>query len=1000
MRKFSGGLTFRLLVASGILLTLVVVVFVLMLSAISQLEGSNDTASGANSRLTLAGRLRAATVDIETGVRGYLLTNEPSFLAPRTRALRELPKLEEEVGAAAATVGGVSSAPLAEIAEKLASYVDVYSTPLVLEAQQNLAAARASVASARGKRRVDAIRRQVVHYEDAIAGAQAAANHRAKESAHRAVALGLIGVIGATLLILLITGLAAVYIVRPLRRFTAAAKRIRDGDLDTRLSERAPGEVGALATSLNSMAATLQSNHEERATRRTEGEAQKAELERVARDLAAERDRATQYHDFIDRLAAQQGKIQQLGKTMLEDLCRIAGAGAGSLYVIDERGDSDQFWLASAIGGPANTLPNLVDPGEGLVGRAAAARAPVAASREQATLAVSGLGGSAGVLHEVHLPLALGERVLGVVSLGRLAGERFADREIAELFSMSRSAAVALSNALSLRTVEDAAELNRSVLESAREAYVAVDAEGVVHVWNSEACALFGYTEEEALGVVLAELIIPPEIHQVHHERRAQIIADAGHGGRLDPYEVWVHDKSGDPILVEISASTVRRGAGWQVSFFCRDMTERSMRDKQLRAEEAVSRTLAETDSQSDLIEPIMIALGESFEWPLGCFWEYDERSRLLRAARIWSGAGGDGARLEQATRNAAYDPGKVGPAAAVTQLAWESGNPRWASLEVAESGSERLAAARAAGLRGVLALPVHGTDSVLGVLEFGIASTDRPDESMLRTLRSIGDLIGQVIERRRAEEDADRLKSEFFALVSHELRTPLTSVIGYLDIVREDDEGGLSEEQDRFLSIIDRNARRLLRLVGDLLFVAQVEAGTLSLEKGAVDLEQVALDAVEAARPRAGKLGVALTADTVPIALEEGDPDRLGQLVDNLVSNALKFTPEGGSVTVRLTRTDGEAVLEVSDTGMGISAADQEHLFERFYRAARATEKAIPGIGLGLSICAAIATGSGGTIAIESAEGHGTTFRVTLPIAPIGAADPSPGQTVAGGLR
>jgi signal transduction histidine kinase len=236
------------------------------------------------------------------------------------------------------------------------------------------------------------------------------------------------------------------------------------------------------------------------------------------------------------------------------------------------------------------------------------------------------------------------------------------------------------------------------------------------------------------------------------------------------------------------------------------------------------------------------------------------------------------------------------------------------------------------------------------------------------------------VIERRRAEEDADRLKNEFFALVSHELRTPLTSVIGYLDIVREDDEGGLTEEQDRYLGIIDRNARRLLRLVGDLLFVAQVEAGTLSLEKGQVDLQRVALDAVEAARPRAEKAEVALRADTVPVMLDEGDADRLGQLLDNLISNALKFTPEGGSVDVRLRQLEGTAVLEVSDTGIGISPDDQEHLFERFFRTERAAERAIPGIGLGLSICAAIVQGSGGKISIHSAEGAGTTFRVQLP--------------------
>jgi PAS domain S-box-containing protein len=1000
MRKFCAGLTFRLLVASGILLTLVIVVFVLMLSAISQLEGSNDTASRANDRLALAGRLRSVTIDIETGVRGYLLSGQPSFLAPRTEALRELPRLEEEVEASAAPVGGISSAPLEQIAAKVAGYVDVYSNPLVLQAQKNLAAARATVATARGKRRVDSIRRQGARYEEAIARTQAAANREAKDSAHRAVALGLIGVIGATLLILLLTGLAARNIVRPLRRFAGAARRIREGDLDAHVSERAPGEVGALATSLNAMATTLRSNREERAGRQAEDEAQQAKLERAVDELAAERDRAERYHGFIDRLTSQQGRIKPLSQAMLESLCQTTQANAASIYIVDERGGTDNLWRAWMVGVEADSLPAFIGPGEGLVGRAAVARAPVQASREESTLAVSGLDGTVGVLHEVHLPLVLGERVLGVVSLGRLAGQDFSEGEVAELVSMSRSAAVALSNALSLRTVEDSAELNRSVLETAREAYYAIDGDGVVQAWNSEACALFGYTEEEAVGDLLEDLIVLPEARERYRERREEIIADTGKGGRFDPYEVWARTKSNERVLVEVSASTVRRGVGRQISFFCRDTTERALRDKQLRAEEAVSRTLAETDAQSDLIEPIMVALGESFGWPSGCFWEYEERGHQLRPARIWNGTGRDDALLERATREAAYRLGERGPEGAVPQLAWESGQPRWASLKTADSSSTRLAAARAAGLRGVLALPVHGTEGVLGVLEFGIPSGERPDETMLRTLRSIGNLVGQVIERRRAEEDADRLKSEFFALISHELRTPLTSVIGYLDIVREDDEGGLSEEQDRFLSIIDRNARRLLRLVGDLLFVAQVEAGTLSLEKGEVDLEQVALDAVEAARPRAAKLGVALSADTVPILLEEGDPDRLGQLVDNLVSNALKFTPEGGSVSIRLKRSDDEALLEVSDTGMGISAADQEHLFERFYRAARATAKAIPGVGLGLSICAAIVAGSGGAIAIESAEGQGTTFRVTLPLAPVESAEKESDQILAEGPR
>src|SRR5262249_13659103 len=154
--------------------------------------------------------------------------------------------------------------------------------------------------------------------------------------------------------------------------------------------------------------------------------------------------------------------------------------------------------------------------------------------------------------------------------------------------------------------------------------------------------------------------------------------------------------------------------------------------------------------------------------------------------------------------------------------------------------------------------------------------------------------LLAEVLERRRAEADAQRLKDEFFALVSHELRTPLTSIIGYLDLIIEEEAGEISEDQRRFLSVIERNARRLLRLVGDLLFAAQVEAGTLTLARERVDLEAVVSEAVEAGRPRAEQVKVQLSSDTEPVPALEGDPERIGQVLDNLISNALKFTPPG----------------------------------------------------------------------------------------------------------
>ena len=237
---------------------------------------------------------------------------------------------------------------------------------------------------------------------------------------------------------------------------------------------------------------------------------------------------------------------------------------------------------------------------------------------------------------------------------------------------------------------------------------------------------------------------------------------------------------------------------------------------------------------------------------------------------------------------------------------------------------------------------------------------------------------------------ELDRLKDEFVALVSHELRTPLTSIRGYLELVLDGEAGEVTDEQRQFLGVVERNANRLLELVGDLLFLAQIEAGKLSLEVGAVDLAAVAAESVETARPLAEDKEITLTLATSPLPLLAGDRARLAQLLDNLVSNAIKFTPEGGRVDVRASSSRGNAILEVRDTGMGIPAEEQEHVFERFFRTTRATEQAIQGTGLGLAISKAIVHAHGGRITLASSDGEGATFRVTIPIRAVQPAAPA----------
>ena len=237
------------------------------------------------------------------------------------------------------------------------------------------------------------------------------------------------------------------------------------------------------------------------------------------------------------------------------------------------------------------------------------------------------------------------------------------------------------------------------------------------------------------------------------------------------------------------------------------------------------------------------------------------------------------------------------------------------------------------------------------------------------------------LTEQNTRLRELDLMKDEFVSLVSHELRTPLTSIRGYLELLLEE-TGNLSLEQQRFLGVVDRNSERLLHLVGDLLFLAQVDAGKLTIEREDVDFEQVVQDSVETLRPIAESRRIELVTSITPVPRLVGDRARLAQVLDNLLSNALKFTPEGGRVSVSV-HTDGDrAVVEVQDNGVGIPGAEQNRLFERFFRSSRATENAIPGTGLGLAITKAIAERHGGRISVESEEDVGTSVRVELPLA------------------
>jgi signal transduction histidine kinase len=223
---------------------------------------------------------------------------------------------------------------------------------------------------------------------------------------------------------------------------------------------------------------------------------------------------------------------------------------------------------------------------------------------------------------------------------------------------------------------------------------------------------------------------------------------------------------------------------------------------------------------------------------------------------------------------------------------------------------------------------------------------------------------------------NAVTVREEFLASVSHELRTPLTSILGYLELVRDaDEEGelGISAE----LAIIQRNAEQLLAVIGDLLAATPSD---LHLEIARVDLQQLVREGALAARPRAKESALRLDyAESEPIPVD-ADGRRLRQVIDNILSNAVKYTPEGGTIAVSA-RTEGSvAVIEIADDGVGITPEDQRQLFDRFFRTKSARKNAVQGNGLGLSIVKAIVDSHHGSISVISELGKGSTFRIEIP--------------------
>jgi two-component system phosphate regulon sensor histidine kinase PhoR len=296
-------------------------------------------------------------------------------------------------------------------------------------------------------------------------------------------------------------------------------------------------------------------------------------------------------------------------------------------------------------------------------------------------------------------------------------------------------------------------------------------------------------------------------------------------------------------------------------------------------------------------------------------------------------------------------------------------------------------------GATALLLTPFGAGQEVLGCLTLLRTGPGHTwTEPQIDAVESLAGDIGRGLEHARLYESEERLvaelesldraKTSFLASASHDLRTPLTSIIGYVELLSDDEADLAGPDRAMMLDAVDRNARRLKTMTEDMLTISKIELGAFTSQLRPLDLTSLVPAAADVIRPSAAAGGLSFEISCPAHGLMvDGDPEQLDRVIVNLLSNAVKYTPRGGSVALTVDDAGGSAVLTIADTGIGIPEKDQGSLFTRFFRASNAVEAAIPGSGLGLSIAGTIVGNHRGDLGVESVQDRGTTVTVRIPL-------------------
>lgn len=514
-----------------------------------------------------------------------------------------------------------------------------------------------------------------------------------------------------------------------------------------------------------------------------------------------------------------------------------------------------------------------------------------------------------------------------------------------------------------------------------------VGPDGTVLRVNQAELDMLGYTREEYVGCNIAEFHADQNVIE-------DILSRLEAGEVLENYDARLRCKDGGIKFVRINSSVYRENGKFiHTRCFTRDITDRRRTESRLGLQYAVTGILAESLDLVESAKNILQTICESLDWEVGVLWTIDAEEGVLRCLDICHATSRPTPEFDRVTQNFTFTKGVGFPG-----LIWERGQPCWIDNVVDHPSFPRAPIALREGLRGAFGFPILVGREIWGLMEFFSREVREPDEELIKLAAGIGGQIGQFTQRKRAEadrsellkleraaraeaENANRLKDEFLATLSHELRTPLNAVIGWSRMLSS---GRLDRENSKHaLEVIERNAWAQKQIIEDILDVSRVITGKLPLNVSHVDLVMVVDAALDAVRPamEAKEIRIETIIDA-SLRMISGDSDRLQQVVWNILSNAAKFTPNGGSVEISVSQNTTHVLVQVKDSGPGIEPSFLPHVFERFRQADGSTTRKHGGLGLGLAIVRHLVELHGGTVAVENRDdSHGAIFTIRLPL-------------------